>query len=681
MFEKVKTFCNAVGGMLSGRGRASRWFYLAALMVAWGMTRWLWLECDGGVTSLCEYGYFATDEGYYLGGGKEKVCNGIFVDLMRGEACTFGFSPLTHLLSWFSYLVFGLKTWAARVPFFLINMMAHGALFLFLARRTRPWRAAVLCACVMFTPWVVMYERTASNDVLIGSLFVLSYVAACGRKAAGVVVAGVLCALIAWVKPSAYVLLPILLCGVWSARKTRFRALDFGLFGGAFLLVAGLKWVLIPLLLQPDVALNGVDVATIVRRTTSYYALPNLAKVERVFAGISAFPRTPSATLLSVWAVLLTVLPLTMLAWCVCGRGRVVWSRRWILYLTVAAYSFAIAIMDIYYAHHLFPVVFFMPVLWMEMRKDLRADAPKLPVWVMVPLTGVVLAAAFCVTTTGFTNAALQAISPFASNSSNLPQKIVWLFNWRAMLACGAAAGAVGLLALAWRVFRKRQPRAALQFFLKSAAFLLCLGLALSIGLAQLPMTVLAPHIPHLRSLEGARQANMRVCLAVGVALVMLIWLFPQGLRGGRTFIIALLAVFLGAVGFTPAWRDSVGELAKRGFLHRDATKALVAELPPNALVMGERAPQLFLGTRVNTSSTFLYNCNLVPLVEKFSAQNPGAPLFAILDPEQSYNWRHLEENKDKIRYRVIKKFPLPAFSSAKPVDVFLAELLPVKKP
>ena len=677
----IRKATTALAAFLGGRGRATRWFYLLLLMAAWGVTRWPWLECDGGVSSLCEYGYFATDEGYYLGGGKEKFCNGIFVDLLRGEACTFGFSPLTHLLCWFSYLVFGLKPWAERVPFFLINMAAHAALFMLLARRARAWAAAAMCACVMFTPWIVMYERTASNDVLIGSLFILSYAAACSRKAAGALAAGALCALIAWVKPSAYVLLPILLCGVWSARKTRFRALDFGLFGGAFLLVAGLKKILIPILLRPDVAFNGVDAARLIRSTTSHHQLPDLANIERVLAGISSFPRSPTATLLSVWAVLLTVLPLTMLAWCVCGRRRIVWSRSMILYLTVAAYTFGVAIIGIFYAHYLIPVAYFSPLLWLEMRKDLRDAAPKTPAMALLPLLLAALAAGLFATGSGFATSELQAIQDFATNSSNLPKKVLWIFTWRPMLSCGAAAGLFGIFGLALRAFRERRPRAVPKLLLQSAALLLCLALALSVGFAQQPMAILAPYVPHLRPLSGAMMLNMRVCLIGGTALVLAIWLFPRQLRRGHRFMLAPLALLLGAAIFCPAWRGGFSELAHRNFLYRDAAQTLLAQLPPNALVLGERATQMFLGTPMNSSSTFLSNSNLLPIVEKMAAQHPDTPLFALLDPEQSYNWRHLENNKDKVRYRIINKVTLPSFARSEPVDVLVAEIIPVKKP
>ncbi len=92
-----------------GRTSAARFFFLAVLLLIWGVTRWPWLSCDGGTPAFWEYGYFVTDEGYYLSGGKEKFCFGMFVDVLRGEACTFGFSPLTHLLCWLSYRVFGLE--------------------------------------------------------------------------------------------------------------------------------------------------------------------------------------------------------------------------------------------------------------------------------------------------------------------------------------------------------------------------------------------------------------------------------------------------------------------------------------------------------------------------------------------------------------------------------------------
>ena len=59
---------------------------------------------------MWEYGYFVTDEGYYLDGGKEKLLYGDFVDLTRTEAFTYGFSPGTHWLAYLALSCFDCRT-------------------------------------------------------------------------------------------------------------------------------------------------------------------------------------------------------------------------------------------------------------------------------------------------------------------------------------------------------------------------------------------------------------------------------------------------------------------------------------------------------------------------------------------------------------------------------------------
>ena len=95
-----------------------------AFLLLWGIPRIGWITCDGGVPAMWEYGYFVTDEGYYLDGGKEKLLYGDFVDLTRTEAFTYGFSPGTHWLAYLALSCFGLSYWAFRIPFILIGSLA-----------------------------------------------------------------------------------------------------------------------------------------------------------------------------------------------------------------------------------------------------------------------------------------------------------------------------------------------------------------------------------------------------------------------------------------------------------------------------------------------------------------------------------------------------------------------------
>lgn len=111
-------------------GRMKFWLLLVAFPVIYLLFRLPWIDCDPGIPSIWEYGYNATDEGYYLSGGKEKFVWNHFVDLPRNEAFTYGFSAGTHWLSYASHLAFGLSTWTWRIPFLCVYFAAW--LFAFL---------------------------------------------------------------------------------------------------------------------------------------------------------------------------------------------------------------------------------------------------------------------------------------------------------------------------------------------------------------------------------------------------------------------------------------------------------------------------------------------------------------------------------------------------------------------
>ena len=58
--------------------KVGRWLWFATFVAVWCALRVFWLDADPGVPSMWEYGYNATDEGYYLAGGKEKYLWGYF---------------------------------------------------------------------------------------------------------------------------------------------------------------------------------------------------------------------------------------------------------------------------------------------------------------------------------------------------------------------------------------------------------------------------------------------------------------------------------------------------------------------------------------------------------------------------------------------------------------------------
>ena len=119
-------------------------------------------------------------------------------------------------------------------------------------------------------------------------------------------------------------------------------------------------------------------------------------------------------------------------------------------------------------------------------------------------------------------------------------------------------------------------------------------------------------------------------------------------------------------------WRQGALELTVRNHLQQKALKQLLAAIPSNAVVIGERAPQLLLTTAVKASSSFLFNSDPIPVVQALAK---NTPLVALLDKEHIYNWKHYQENQDKISCRPFMKLTLPSFATGKPIDVYVAQL------
>ena len=184
-----------------------------------------------------------------------------------------------------------LSDWAFRIPFILLGGLAWCALYVFVAKKTSPLSALLICGTLSLTPMLLAYERTASNDALIGALAVLAYVAAAlGKTWRSIVLAAAIGASIVLVKPSVFVLLPLIAAGVLSRPKLKAWYLDLALFvlgsaGFLFLFRLGVH-----LSVAGEAAAQGVSAHELIRRTTTHYPLPKLTDIAGLLKGLSAFP-------------------------------------------------------------------------------------------------------------------------------------------------------------------------------------------------------------------------------------------------------------------------------------------------------------------------------------------------------------------------------------------------------
>ena len=638
------------------------WLPLFIFAAIWFAMRAPWLPCDPGIPSAWEYGYNATDEGYYLSGGKEKLLWGHFVDLPRTEAFTYGYSAGTHWLSYLSHLAFGLSTWTWRIPFFLIYMIAWIAMFCHLAKRAGPWTSFALCTAVSMIPMVVAYERTASNDAAIGAVVVLSYVLAAGRTRWRIVAAGLLAGTIVLVKPSVWALLPLVAAGVVGERPFRDSVRDLALFVAVAVAAVFAYKALVMLSVMPDAARAGVSAREIVKQTTTHYALPPIFDFASHFRGFASFPRDPSIQLLGVVAPLVSAVPFALAV-------RTAFFRRWngnlLLFLAIPAYVAAVSVMNTIYTHYFLPVLCLLPIMLSASAEELSfgtgkdgADRRKM-ILVAALTTGVCLV--------GMLFLAGISVSPaesqhFYSRIYNLPSRNVWGLTWPQMLvfACAATFGIA-----AARGFRF--PRALLAVW-----FLLAL-VAASVVFAAFPATVLAPH---MKQPSAAYFAPMAVSLVFVAVFLVFTFGYGDRLPWRRIVRIAVPAFFLACAIATPSWRNAFCELVRPGTHHHDEAAAeLKALLPENAIVIGERSNQMLMSLPFRTAATCAANSDPIPVIESILKAEPDAKLYALADSQHAYNLQHYREHAKEYSLRPIKVFKMPSFGTGKPADVYLCEI------
>ena len=649
--------------------RIKFWSLFLAFAAIYLLFRLPWLSCDPGVPSLWEYGYNATDEGYYLSGGKEKFLWGYFVDLSRTEAFTYGFSAGTHWLSYVAHLLFGLSTWTWRLPFLAIYLCSWLAMFCFIAKRAGAIVSFAVCVSISMIPMVVAYERTASNDALIGALLVLSYVSAAGGTRFRIVLAGVLAGMIILVKPSVWVLLPIAAAGVAQDRELHSCIKGVALFAVVAVASAISCKLLVALSVMPDAARAGVSVWDVVKQTTTHYPLPPILDFFSHFKGLSAFPRDPSIQFLGAVAPLICSVPLAMAV-------RIAMSRRWnghlLMFLALPAYIAAVSVMNTIYTHYFLPAVAILPILVSAMVSELESgdDAIGHDVNWKSAVTPLLFTLALCAIGSIFLasySAAPADTQNFYSRIYNFPAKNVWGMTWPIILVFAAVATVTLALMNGIKVAKTRM-----------FAWLAATLVTGSVVFAAVPAFQLAPY---LKKTTSEYFAPMIISLFTASLLLVVIF-DMRGRFRCRTFVVcAIPACILLSYVFVPTWRTAFFELVKPGtHRHVEMAKELERVLPKDAIVIGERSNQMLMSLPIRTATTFAANSDPIPVVESILKAEPNAKLYALADSQHAYNLQHYREHANEYQLRHVMTFKMPSFGNGNPADVYLCELHPVRK-
>lgn len=646
--------------------RSKFWLGLFAFVGVYFALRAFWLSGDPGIPAIWEYGYNATDEGYYLCGGKEKLLWGRFVDLPRTEAFTYGFSAGTHLLSYLAHLVFGLSTWTWRVPFLVLAYLAWGASYVYLARKSGALRAFLLCLAFSSVPMVIAYERTASNDVLIGALTVMAYVLATGAARWRLFAAAALTSLVVLVKPSVWIVLPIVAAGVLQTRKFSRPWIDVACFVATAVLGIAVCRVGVALSVLPDAQRAGVTVWEVVRRTTTHYPLPSLWDFASHFRGLSAFPRDPSYVFLGVTTAFAVILPAALLLRNVAG-GRL--NGNTLLFVAVPAYVAAVNVMNTQYTHYFLPALMMLPILTDAAVDELSADGASAAAsaW-RKTLAALGLSVAACAVGLLFLaswQVSPQDVQPYYSRIYNFPSRNVWGLTAGVLTAFVVAVVAALLLLRGPRDLKRDLPVWTV------AAFV-----AASVVFAAVPAVHLAPA---LRQSVDFYFAPMAVVLVVAAVMLVSVYglreAIPWRAAAAPFALLSVVVCYL----VTPNWRRSAVELAKAPtHFHERAAWELKAVLPEDAIVIGERSNQMLMSLPIRTATTFAANSDPIPVIESILKSEPNAKLYALADSQHAYNLQHYREHAKDYALHPIKAFKMPSFGTGALADVYLCRIEPL---
>ena len=644
--------------------KKSDWLWLLAFAAAWCALRVFWLGADPGIGALWEYGFNVTDEGYYMGAAKDKFVWGTFCDFARRESFTYGYSSLTHWLAYLGYAICGLTDWGWRIPFFALYLVAWAMAFAYVARRTSSKAAFVCCAMCSSIPVVVAYERTACNDLVIGALTVIAFCIASGKGRWRIFASAFVASAISLVKPSVWILLPVVAAGLLSERKTRSRLMDIGVFAVA---VVGCLffWRLMAIVsLLPEAGIHGMSATEILRRTTTHNQLPSLFDFDQLFRGFYSFPRDICTKAFASASAVFFVAPIAMAARSALRRE---WSWRLLLYVSVPAYVAGVSVNNSICLHYYHPALMLMPLLVAEMYADIAAEkgAEGASSW---KLEALMLGIAAAVAVLGGlipaeTFAKPAEVVEYYSTVSNLPRKVVWLLNPGFMLVSSLAV--VALIAVL------RGVGATLR---EGAVWLLVCAAAASISLAGFPGAQIAPYIKQTQS-----EWIIPEVLSLAASFVFVVAIF--GMRPGtfRRRLVGLFAPVALAAAFvaSPTWRESLVQLLRPGtHEQRSVADEIAALVPTNSVVIGERSSQVLMGKAIKTATT-MPGCDPIPIVERLLERDPTVSLFALADSQNAYNLQHFQKHSAEYRLQLLREFKMRSFANGKPASVYFCRIVP----
>ncbi len=644
------------------RRKNQRAVFGALLLIIVALLRLPWIDCDAGSPSLWTYGSFLTDEGYYTAGGRQAYLGHDFVSASTREGYTFYTCPMMHLEAFASYKLFGLTTWAHRVPFVLGAILAWLAVYWMAARKTVPWLAFATTLIVSCNPYSLVYERTASSDIAMGSLVVFACFLLLRRKSMFTVLSGILFALACQCKFSAIAFVPMFLALAWPSRKKRFWTLVIWCFS-AFAVYKAARWGVDAYFssMAAKAGLDGETFHAMLVRTSKGLGW-KIKSIPAMLLRWSTIPRWGEGGNLlffMVWGVVVPAgvvlrrIMFSPLKWSVAAR----------LSFGMLAYMVLVGTHIFYNVRYLTPIMFFIPLLIILARRELKfrlAFTPSLLKWSLLTAGGLV--AYLLVFSVWPFGAGLdtQAMKDFFYSPYLPPKRNLW-----ALTGMFIFVSTVFVVLPACLVFRKQ-----LKIRSMLAGFVLVL-----LG-SQLCSTVVPYLSPAILEKPPAWKTWAAAFQSVIVLYCFTVWLRPRFIRGFRGWYGLFIVVFMGIYLLTPSWSKGFGELMSRKTYVRDTTLQLQKQLPENSVMMGERSSTMFVSSKMDVASLGkMQEPDVIETVVSQLQREPDRPVFIMLDPVERNCWVALQKNQDKVTLKIIGKVPLPSLGSPALMDIYIGQL------
>jgi hypothetical protein len=603
---------------------ARRLFVGLGLLVILCALRLPWLEADSGNSAFWSYAYFSCDETGYTAGGRHAYLTGKFLDPALNEPYTFGCSWGMHFLAYVGYRLGGLSLGAMRWPSMALAIAAWLAVYAIATRRTPALVAGIVIALMSCNPASLTYERTASTDVVLGSLAVLSFMAITARRPLLALAAGACMALACTVKANAVVLLPLVILGAKQRRGFR-----LGLATAAFCVGLAVLWWGRQLAVIGSS--DGHDPAWVLAESSRWQTSLASLRYNPVdwFKPVSVFPRWNNSMLLGpfvVWALALPMWWLLMFWW---RTGRW-WSRRHALPVGMLIYTSALASQQYNSLRHYLPLLFFVPLLLVQSRWLCRpAGAPPRRGAVTLLVGAIVM---LCLlywwqTDRGATPAKVVAIW---YNAFIVPHNAWSISGVRLVVGCLLLSVAIA------NVLSGGKNRAVTSRWL------------ISIGLAVVFVWLFfANYTYSLLSIDSdfvIDQILLQLSLA-GACTAIFMW--PAVRYRWQTWWLVHVFLFAAFIAGNSYWSKAYGELWARTYFTRDASRQLAAALPADAVVIGRRASTLLRNVPVRLGMRIQYEPD--EFMKKITSLLANHPVFWLVDGDEDSQW---ERCRDAVRKR-----------------------------